>query len=345
MNESSILVSILYLITTFFALITEIFLNPISFIPDSRALLVGMVLILIIYRFKKIKIISDSLAKINLFILSALTVFTYFVLILENAYGFQFAATRLNLNYSRLVYLTLTCAILALYSISFKLSKLRLKKIIFLSPIYFGLVALFIYTRNNAFFRILVKDDHLVEYLQFFLLLACAYLSFRQAKHWKDKENVLKVLFTISGLACLFVAGEEISWGQRLIGLETPEMIAEKNIQNELTLHNIGFVFALVYRGYMAIGLVGSTGWIFFKLIKNKLSKRLKKILANIIPDWYLSLFFSQAFFFNLDRFYISLRTGETLWEEPMELLLIIGITIFFIGKYFKVVKNKNLSS
>ena len=35
-------------------------------------------------------------------------------------------------------------------------------------------------------------------------------------------------------------AGEEISWGQRILGFQTPELIANHNIQDETNLHNLG---------------------------------------------------------------------------------------------------------
>jgi hypothetical protein len=40
-------------------------------------------------------------------------------------------------------------------------------------------------------------------------------------------------------LAFIFGAGEEISWGQRLIGFETPESIESVNAQREFNLHNL----------------------------------------------------------------------------------------------------------
>ena len=33
--------------------------------------------------------------------------------------------------------------------------------------------------------------------------------------------------------------GEEISWGQRILGIETPDLIRSVNVQNEISLHNI----------------------------------------------------------------------------------------------------------
>ena len=49
---------------------------------------------------------------------------------------------------------------------------------------------------------------------------------------------------------CAFVAGEEISWGQRLFGFKPPDAFLERNYQQELNLHNVlmdesGLGFAL----------------------------------------------------------------------------------------------------
>ncbi|MEP1356296.1 MAG: hypothetical protein ABJX32_04250 [Tateyamaria sp.] len=47
-------------------------------------------------------------------------------------------------------------------------------------------------------------------------------------------------------LAMLFfaMAGEEISWGQRYIGFDTPDNLQGLNVQNEVNLHNMfGYVF------------------------------------------------------------------------------------------------------
>ena len=39
-------------------------------------------------------------------------------------------------------------------------------------------------------------------------------------------------------LACIYIAGEEISWGQQLIGWGTPEWVKQVNNQHETNIHN-----------------------------------------------------------------------------------------------------------
>lgn len=45
------------------------------------------------------------------------------------------------------------------------------------------------------------------------------------------------------GLFCVFVAGEEISWGQRLIGYTPPGVFLEHNTQQEANVHNFADIF------------------------------------------------------------------------------------------------------
>jgi len=44
-------------------------------------------------------------------------------------------------------------------------------------------------------------------------------------------------------LACVYFAGEEISWGQQLLGWETPELFKKINDQHETNLHNMSSWF------------------------------------------------------------------------------------------------------
>ena len=89
------------------------------------------------------------------------------------------------------------------------------------------------------------KEDGPFENLSalcFFLTSAtflAAYVRDRAGNAWgafRLRKNVF-LLF----LAALFFfgAGEEISWGQRMIGFDTPEVVRELNIQQETNIHNL----------------------------------------------------------------------------------------------------------
>ncbi|GJL78470.1 MAG: hypothetical protein NPINA01_14590 [Nitrospinaceae bacterium] len=54
------------------------------------------------------------------------------------------------------------------------------------------------------------------------------------------KRNVFYILL---GLLLFVCFGEEISWGQRIIGWETPAALEELNRQNETNLHNLDILY------------------------------------------------------------------------------------------------------
>jgi len=85
-----------------------------------------------------------------------------------------------------------------------------------------------------------VAEDGFVEWLTFAALLAGALLCWGRA--WRLRgthQGRLVVMLVLIGAAFCFGAGEEISWGQRLLGLNTPEPLKAYNKQGELNLHNL----------------------------------------------------------------------------------------------------------
>lgn len=85
-------------------------------------------------------------------------------------------------------------------------------------------------------------EDGIIEWvgaaLWFFatLLFMWALLS---ARHQRDGGHAF---WYVCLMIITFIAGaEEISWGQRIFGFETPEVVASDNLQGEMNLHNMVF--------------------------------------------------------------------------------------------------------
>lgn len=100
----------------------------------------------------------------------------------------------------------------------------------------------FLYLVSRIFFtytlfKFLFDEDGLFEYLTtFFYLLAFIFFVISLSK-----RNSLYINGFISFLAfaCFFVGMEEISWGQRIFGVKTPETYKQLNYQEELNIHNL----------------------------------------------------------------------------------------------------------
>jgi hypothetical protein len=86
-------------------------------------------------------------------------------------------------------------------------------------------------------------------------------------------------------LACVYFAGEEISWGQWIFDWKTPEMLKRLNIQQETNLHNIT---PWLYQKPQALVEI----WIFTAGFVLPIWWRIKKTAVSRNPDsWRFWLF------------------------------------------------------
>jgi hypothetical protein len=145
----------------------------------------------------------------------------------------------------------------------------------------------------------------------------------------------------VVGVGLLGVAGEEVSWGQRLLNFETPEAIAQQNRQGEINLHNSEVFWPYVYTAYLIIGLFGMLMWIFDWLGGELLSlKKKQKIWKKIlIPGGHLFVLFGVIVL------YVWLRNHHgpwkyQAWEEFAELLLVSGIMIHLVEVFLSFPKK-----
>ena len=81
--------------------------------------------------------------------------------------------------------------------------------------------------------------------------------------YFKNKNNfnffflksTRNIFFLLLGILFLVIFLEEISWGQRIFNITTPESIREINMQGELNIHNLEIFHAVTRDG------VQKTGW------------------------------------------------------------------------------------
>ena len=111
-------------------------------------------------------------------------------------------------------------------------------------------------------FAMVIREDGWVEYLTtLFLILAAVLLGIHAVKSTRNGEGKKTLFFTLAMLMFIFGAGEEISWGQRLLGIETNEYFLEKNYQGEINLHNLEVggvdINKLIFSKLLFIGLIG----------------------------------------------------------------------------------------
>jgi hypothetical protein len=85
-----------------------------------------------------------------------------------------------------------------------------------------------------------LAEDGILEWLTVAVLVFCAFLCFQRAVRLRSVRPALFVGSLIFlGFVFIFGAGEELSWGQRIFGVETPEWLEKHNKQQELNVHNL----------------------------------------------------------------------------------------------------------
>ena len=88
---------------------------------------------------------------------------------------------------------------------------------------------------------IFYEEDGVFESMTAILLFLAAILFFRSTRMAGRKGQAIPIRLLLGslGLFCLFFCMEEISWGQRILGWETPEWAKNINSQQETNLHNL----------------------------------------------------------------------------------------------------------
>jgi hypothetical protein len=141
-------------------------------------------------------------------------------------------------------------------------------------------------------------------------------------------------ILLIGALGCFFMMGEEISWGQRIIGFDTPQYWADKNRQQEANLHNLDWViynltssktgifranfFNLMIVGMgLALPVIALTPWARYLIAK---------LAVPVIPLRYAILFVGAWIYGN---FLQSYAINPNTPHEVREFLYAIGILVF----------------
>jgi len=139
----------------------------------------------------------------------------------------------------------------------------------------------------------LVQEDGPVEWAGAVALIAAVGLYFAVFRLYGKSRDPRATRWPLLVLCLLLIlaAGEEISWGQRLVGLKTPDSLAEVNTQDELNIHNtetldsfLGFrifaIFCLTL--YVVVPLIGT--------VPSRLAGRVQRLLP-VAPIWLAVVF------------------------------------------------------
>ena len=165
-----------------------------------------------------------------------------------------------------------------------------------------------------------------IQFVEYALSSLLAFLIFLKRKNKKDINTIVWLL-----IACLsfLIAGEEISWGERLTGIGI-SAISNSNVQGETNFHNLPFFHNYLLDPVFEITSI-FLGWFSWK--------KFKKITA--LPSKNLSLYFLfvALFYFYFDISWASTTEQIRNDQEIFEFLLSTGIILHCLNniKIFKL--------
>ena len=197
-----------------------------------------------------------------------------------------------------------------------------------LFPIYYiifiyGFIYILPFGKNIVgltWFDLLKLEDGPLEWLQFaeyFISSLFGILIFFKSK---KRKSINSFIWLILSAFCFFIAAEEISWGERIIGFSL-NSLTEISIQSETNLHNLPF-FHNYLLDPILVAICIFFGWIGWR----------KWPYLNSIPSKKLSLFFLIT---ALYIFYYEISWASTIQHirndlEIYEFLLSTGIFLHF---------------
>jgi hypothetical protein len=123
------------------------------------------------------------------------------------------------------------------------------------------------------------------ETLQFLILCGAFFIAARTAL-MPRLSGWLRAWGVLAAACCFYVAGEEISWGQHVLGWTTPEFWSTVNDQQETNLHNTSSWFDQKPRLLLEIGVL--TGGLIVPLLRRYKPSLLPQKFAAIYPPVYL---------------------------------------------------------
>lgn len=292
---------------------------------DSKTFFIIYILMTMFLKFKNIDTVSKSIHSLtkNLIFPAFFTISLLFIFF-NNFFYETYVLNYFGLHTEGFLVMTAFFGYILYLSRDIKIYNKYQKFVYYFVPLSF-LTLIFINHYNLTLFKILTMEDGPLEVFQFLSLLIAGILFLISALKEKKFSLIQVIKFGFAGFL-MFVAVEEISWGQRILMIPTPESLANINYQQEITLHNIRSFQRIIYVFYIAISLWGVYG---YKVLKYPFlyPKKYLILCFLMVGFFYLSSEYSRWYY----EFFTSAKTGVHKWQEVTEFYLSIGFLLFAI--------------
>jgi len=172
-----------------------------------------------------------------------------------------------------------------------------------------ALCAAVLHELNPDWYFVAVQEDRFLEWATFWSFLAAAALLLKAT--WEGASFKAGWCLLLTAAFCLFVAFEEISWGQRVFGYRPPETFLANNFQQELNLHNI---VDAGFRTFAMYGLTLGFGVLLPLLARAKaVGDRFSAWHVLVPPAWLIPAMGVTGIFWGADSLPFTAEWGESM--------------------------------
>ncbi len=200
---------------------------------------------------------------------------------------------------------------------------------------------------NYPFYNGLSGEDKFFEWLTFAIYVIGGIVFFKVAYQFyaqKKKTTIVVTMlaYTLLGaIGYMGIAGEEVSWGQRVLRFETPENYADINSQGEFNLHNNELIFNKIYLMYGLICVYVLLSPLLYKGMRNRVKEPLNATFLRLMTfRWYHGIYFIPTLIYVAYRLYYQTSAFD-IWEEATEVLFATGMLLYAVHVYWVVKKTK----
>lgn len=232
----------------------------------------------------------------------------------------------------------------------------RVEQMLSVLPIFFmafvGYVRFFL---PEGYYVWMIREDGPVENAEAAAYLFTSIIAVVMVRRFKKNgEKTHAALYLVFSICTLLMFLEEISWGQRIFGIESPPIMLEYNYQQELNFHNLLSKYGL-HAFFIIVGFYGSFAAFF---APNRIGKANGRDIEFYVPGHYLFFYFFICFLFYFYYDYLGplekLIYGEkSLYakglahgfkeEEAGEFLLAMGFFFFTSLNALKLTESRFL--
>ena len=218
----------------------------------------------------------------------------------------------------------------------------------------FVLVAALLFVKISApwtYWHVAGVEDGPIEWLTALIYFVSASLAVALALRFhRSGVSLHAALSGVLALGMFVIGMEEISWGQRILGIASPEFFMVANRQQELNLHNLGHSSVLLDAAYLSVTLYAMTARLWVPALLQRIDGgRYSSVAQLISPPAFLTPYFLVLFL--LYSYYVTVpllvATFGPQWgfgyipeqgyfmisrdQEPAECILALGFLFFVV--------------